>query len=155
MTSSSRVLRAVAMARASCTRARTMRVVALILATAVAGCGATGGTDRPEQDATVMLHGPRSAVPAAIASAIARGYDEAEGVTLKLLGGAATPRDLTTGKTTFAVLDLNELAARKDVVAVMAIAQQPLLAFTTPERGIRAPWARRFGRPVRRWDLHP
>src|SRR5690349_11098407 len=137
MTSSSRVLRAVAMAPESCIRARTLVMLATVLA--LAGCGATGGADRPEQSATLMLDGPRAGVHAGIASAIARAYDEAEGVHLKLLPGSATPRTLTTGRATFAVLDLNELAGREDIVAVMAIAQQPLLAFTTPANAIKAP----------------
>ena len=127
----------------------------MLFATLLAGCGATGGADRPEQGATIMLDGPRSGVHAGIASAIARGYDEAEGVHLRLVRGSATPRTLTTGRADFAVLDLNELAGRKDVVAVMAITQQPLLAFTTRAHGITAPWARRFEKPVRRWDLTP
>jgi ABC-type nitrate/sulfonate/bicarbonate transport system substrate-binding protein len=131
-------------------RART----ACLAAFALAGCGATGGADRPERDATLMLDGPRAGVHAGIASALARGYDDAEGVHLKLLRGSATPSTLTTGRATFAVLDLNELAGRRDVVAVMAIVQRPLLAFTSRGR-IRAPWAKRFGRPVARWDLAP
>jgi ABC-type nitrate/sulfonate/bicarbonate transport system substrate-binding protein len=102
-----------------------------------------------------MLDGPRAGVHAGIASALARGYDDAEGVHLRILGGRATPRTLTSGRADFAVLDLNELAGRRDVVAVMAITQRPLLAFTTRAKGIKAPWARRFGRPVRRWDLAP
>src|SRR3954470_19510992 len=131
MISSSRPLVVAAMAAGSCLRARMARHLAIALSLTLAGCGATGGADRPESDATLMLDGPRAGVHAGIASAVARGYDEAEGVHLKLLKGSATPRTLTTGRATFAVLDLNELAGRRDVVAVMAIVQRPLLAFTS------------------------
>src|SRR6476620_4819259 len=105
MTSSSRVLRSLAMAGRSCISARTVVMFATVLA--LAGCGATGGADRPEVGATIMLDGPRAGVHAGIASAIARGYDEAEGVQLRLRRGSATPRTLTTGRADFAVLDLN------------------------------------------------
>src|SRR3954454_15393465 len=146
MTCSSRVLRALAMTVSSSLSARTL--VAFATALALAGCGATGGADRPEEAATIMLDGPRAGVHAGIASALARGYDDAEGVHLRILRGRATPRTLTTGRADSPALDLSELAGRNDVVAVMAVTQRPLLAFTTPAKGIRAPWARRFGRPV-------
>src|SRR5204863_52164 len=83
-------------------RRRALVTFATSVALAVAGCGATGGDDRPERDATLMLDGPRAGVHAGIASAVARGYDEAEGVNLRLLDGRATPRTLTTGRATFA-----------------------------------------------------
>src|SRR3954452_23557471 len=153
MISSSRPLVVAAMGAGSCLRGRVARHLAIALSLALAGCAAAGGDDRPERDATLMLDGPRAGVHAGIASAVARGYDEAEGVNLKLLDGRATPRTLTTGRATFAVLDLNELAGRRDVVPVMAIVQRPLLTFTTRARGLKTSWARRLDRPVRRWDL--
>ena len=127
----------------------------MLLAAALAGCGSTGGADRPETTATLELDGPRAGVHAGIVSAIARDYDEAEGVSLRLRRRPATVRDLRTGRADFAVLDLNELVGRPGVVAVMAIVEQPLLAYTTRADGITAPWARRYPRPVARWDLRP
>src|SRR4051812_29272965 len=104
MTSSSRVVLTAAMSVSSSPRLRTL--VAFATTLALAGCGATGGADRPEQGATVMLDGPPSGIHAGIYSAIKRGYDEAEGVHLRVLKGRATPRALTTGRADFAVLDL-------------------------------------------------
>src|SRR4051812_29850671 len=136
-------------------RIRPHFVAAVVLV--LAGCGTTGGGDRPDLGATIVLDGPRAGVDAGMASAIARGYDEAEGVHLHLRGGPATPRTLTSGAARFAVLDLNELAGHPELVGVMALVQEPLLAFTTARHQLDAAWARRLahvlGRPIRRWDL--
>src|SRR4051794_24251443 len=111
MTSSSRVVSAAAaMWRSSRSRPRARHLCAILGAILLTGCGATGGDDRPDAGATIVLDGPRTAVDAGMASAVARGYDEAEGVHLRLRPGPATPRTLTSGAARFAVLDLNELA---------------------------------------------
>jgi ABC-type nitrate/sulfonate/bicarbonate transport system substrate-binding protein len=111
---------------------------------AVAGCG-RADTDRPDLPARVVLEAPAGAQHVGLYVAAVRGYDEAEGVTLRLTPAAAPasgPRLLRAGKAQFAVMDLNLLAREReaghDLVAVMALVQKPVAA-----------WARRaLGRPV-------
>jgi ABC-type nitrate/sulfonate/bicarbonate transport system substrate-binding protein len=137
-----------------------------VAALTLAGCGATTGVDRPERDATLMLDGPPAAVHAGIASAVARGYDDAEGVRLKLRRAANGARALTTGDADLAVLDLHDLAGHPELVAVMAIVERPLLALIAPpaaQVGPR-PWREKLldalgrrprGARLGRWDLAP
>lgn len=133
--------------------------MACLVTILLAGCGTGGGGAAPDSDARLVLDGPWAGVDAGIASAIARGYDQAEGVTLHVRRGPVDPRALTDGRADFQVLDLNQLAGHRDLVAVMAIVQQPLLAYTTHAHQLATPWARRLARalhhPVRRWDLAP
>src|SRR4051794_23756758 len=111
-------------------------VVALALAAALAaaGCG-RAGEDRPNAAATLVLAGPASAVDAGIDLALARDFDGAEGVTLRVRAAAARGdglRRLLDGRALFAVLDVHDLARARargrDVVGVMAIVQRPLAA---------------------------
>ena len=116
-----------------------------MLVAALAGCGGTAGEDRPDQSAALLLDGKPNAVHAGIYSAVRRGYDEAEGVHLRVrvpASEADPAKMLLTGRTQFAVLDLHDLAlarqAGRDVVAVMALVQQPLpAAFRKRTRGAR------------------
>src|SRR4051794_38541115 len=58
---------------------------ALLLAVlALAGCGTTTGSDRPNEAATLLLDGRPGAIDSGIYLARERGYDEAEGVTLRV-----------------------------------------------------------------------
>src|SRR4051794_30118166 len=141
-------------------RPRHLLAVAVLMP---AGCGATGGGDRPDRDATLLLDGPPAAVHAGIASAAARGYDEAEGVHLRIR--TPTPRTdaaraLEHADADFAVMDLHELARHRDLVAVMAIVQRPLLALVArgPDALPKTPWspallAALHGEGLARWDL--
>jgi putative hydroxymethylpyrimidine transport system substrate-binding protein len=104
------------------------------LALALAGCGgATGGTDRPDEDASLLLDFTPNAVHAGIYLATERDYDEAEGVTLDVRApGASTDalRLLQGGRVDMAILDIHDLALarerRRDIVGVMALLQRPL-----------------------------
>jgi putative hydroxymethylpyrimidine transport system substrate-binding protein len=121
-------------------RARLVRTLAALLlvvlaAVLVAGCGGDSSNDRPGRDATLLLDFTPNGVHAGIYSAIARGYDEAEGVHLKVrVPGSSTDavKLLTSGKVDFAVMDIHDLALARekgaDVVGVMSIAQRPLAA---------------------------
>jgi putative hydroxymethylpyrimidine transport system substrate-binding protein len=108
-----------------------------LLATAVllASCGGSTGDDRPNADATLMLDFTPNAAHAGIYSAVAHGFDEAEGVHLKVrVPGSSTDavKLLLSGRTQFSVMDIHDLAlagARgRDLVAVMSIVQRPLAA---------------------------
>jgi putative hydroxymethylpyrimidine transport system substrate-binding protein len=122
-------------------------LLALTLATAllVAGCGNTTGNDRPDQDASLLLDFTPNAVHSGIYLATQRGYDEAEGVNLRVRApGASTDalKLLEAGRTDMAILDIHDLGLARergaDVVGVMAIVQRPLAAVLAAPR-IRHP----------------
>jgi putative hydroxymethylpyrimidine transport system substrate-binding protein len=110
---------------------RLLLAIACVLA--VAGCGSTGGTDRPNRDASLLLDFAPNAVHAGIYLATERDYDEAEGVNLEVRApGASTDalKLLQAGRVDMAILDIHDLALARengaDVVGVMAIVQRPL-----------------------------
>src|SRR3954465_16052866 len=95
------------------------------LLVAFAGCGTTTGTDRPDQDASLLLDFTPNAVHAGIYLATERGYDEAEGVNLRVrVPGASTDalKLLEAGRTDMAILDIHDLGLARqrgaDVVGV-------------------------------------
>jgi len=113
---------------------RLAAALALAAALTAGGCGRVG-EDRPNAAATLVLAGPASAVDAGIDLAVARDFDGAEGVTLRVRRPAARGdglRRLLDGRAEFAVLDIHDLARARadgrDVVGVMAIVQRPLAA---------------------------
>jgi ABC-type nitrate/sulfonate/bicarbonate transport system substrate-binding protein len=116
-------------------RTITTIVTMLLLPVLAAGCGSDASDARPGRDATLLLDFTPNGVHAGIYSAIARGYDDAEGVHLKVrTPGSSTDavKLLSTGKVDFAVMDIHDLALARekgsDVVGVMSIAQRPLAA---------------------------
>jgi NitT/TauT family transport system substrate-binding protein/putative hydroxymethylpyrimidine transport system substrate-binding protein len=112
---------------------RTAALVAVLVAVSsvLAGCGTTG-EDRPNTTGIVVLDGPPSAAHVGIYVAAARGYDDAEGIGLRIRSGANPKtglRRLRSGSATLAVVDIHELALARergeDVVGVMPILQLP------------------------------
>jgi ABC-type nitrate/sulfonate/bicarbonate transport system substrate-binding protein len=105
-------------------------LVLLLALLALAGCGSTAGSDRPDQDATLLLDGRPSAIDSGIYLAHARGYDEAEGVALHVRPSTRGLAALEAGRADMAIVDIADLArARRrgrDVVGVMAVVQQPV-----------------------------
>jgi putative hydroxymethylpyrimidine transport system substrate-binding protein len=103
---------------------------------ALAGCGGTsGGTDRPNEEASLLLDFTPNAVHSGIYVATARDYDDAEGVELDVRApGASTDalRLLQAGRVDMALLDIHDLALAReqdrDIVGVMALVQRPLAA---------------------------
>ncbi len=103
---------------------------------ALAGCGGTAGTDRPNEDASLLLDFTPNGVHAGIYLALERDYDEAEGVNLKVRApGASTDalKLLEAGRVDMAILDIHDLALARetapghpDIVGVMAFVQRPL-----------------------------
>jgi putative hydroxymethylpyrimidine transport system substrate-binding protein len=122
----------------------TVLLCALLLA--AAGCGgAVGGTDRPNEDASLLLDFTPNAVHAGIYLATERAYDEAEGVTLDVRApGASTDslRLLQAGRVDMAILDIHDLALareqHRDIVGVMGLVQRPL-ASVLAQPAIRRP----------------
>jgi ABC-type nitrate/sulfonate/bicarbonate transport system substrate-binding protein len=114
-----------------------LAVLLALAALTVAGCGATGAPSesRPDQDATLLLDFAPNAVHAGIYLAQQRGYDDAEGVHLRVEPPAAATdgiKALLGGQADLAIVDVHDLAIARekgrDVVGVMAIVQTPLAA---------------------------
>jgi ABC-type nitrate/sulfonate/bicarbonate transport system substrate-binding protein len=110
-------------------------LVLVALALPVAACGGSGTESRPDTTARLLLDFTPNPVHAGIYLAHARGFDEAEGVTLRVQApGAATdaPKLLRAGKVDMAILDIHDLALARergaDLVGVMAVVQRPLAA---------------------------
>jgi len=107
----------------------------LAAAALLSACGGDDSQARPNADATLMLDFTPNAAHAGIYSAVARGFDDAEGVHLRVrVPGSSTDavKLLLSGRTQFSVMDIHDLAladARgRDLVAVMSIVQRPLAA---------------------------
>lgn len=132
--------------RALCSRAM-RRLVVVLLAALAAGAGGCGATDSSPEggDATLLLDFAPNAVHAGIYSAVARGYDDGEGVKLRVRVPGATSdavKLLLADRTDFAVLDIHDLALARerghDLVGIMALVQRPLAAVLAQPR-VRAP----------------
>jgi ABC-type nitrate/sulfonate/bicarbonate transport system substrate-binding protein len=118
-----------------------LKPILLAALLALAGCGSTSGSDRPNQAATLLLDFAPNGVHAGIYLTKARAYDTAEGVELEVRApGASTDalRLLQGGRADMAILDIHDLGLARqedaDIVGVMALVQQPLAAvLTQPE----------------------
>jgi ABC-type nitrate/sulfonate/bicarbonate transport system substrate-binding protein len=116
-------------------------LIALLLASALAGCSPVA-EDRPNRQATLVLDSAPGAVHAGIYLALARDFDDAEGVQLRVSGPSPrAARLLLDGRATFAILTLRNLlrarARGSDVVGVMALVQQPLRVLATARTTLR------------------
>jgi ABC-type nitrate/sulfonate/bicarbonate transport system substrate-binding protein len=114
---------------------------ALALGLAACGSASRGGTD----DATLVLDFTPNAVHVGVYTALARQFDDAEGVKLRVRAPSSSTdsvRLLQSGRADLAILDIADLALARqqgrDVVGVMALVQQPLAAVIA-HRGIRSP----------------
>ncbi len=112
-----------------------LSAIAFLIALALvgAGCG-TGDSGAPQgQDATLVLDFTPNAIHAGIYTAIARAFDQGEGVNLHVVAPSASTDSvklLETGRADFAILDVHDLAIarerHKDIVGIMAIVERPL-----------------------------
>ncbi len=112
----------------------------LVLCALLAGCGDGGGSgsDRPNQEATLLLDFTPNGVHAGLYLATSRGYDDAEGVQLEVQTPSASTdalRLLQGGRADMAILDIHDLGLARetgahppDIVGVMALVQVPLAA---------------------------
>jgi putative hydroxymethylpyrimidine transport system substrate-binding protein len=122
-----------------------MLCAALLALAGCGGAGAGGGTDRPDEDASLLLDFTPNAVHAGIYVATDRGFDSAEGVQLEIRKpGASTDalKLLQSGAADMAILDIHDLGLARekgrDLVGVMAFVQSPLAAVLA-QPGIRTP----------------
>lgn len=115
----------------------------LIVLVALAGCGGSSGSDRPNREATLLLDFTPNGVHAGLYLALARQYDDAEGVQLEVRTPSASTdalRLLQGGRADMAILDIHDLGlarqAGADLVGVMAVVQRPLASvLAQPEIG--------------------
>jgi putative hydroxymethylpyrimidine transport system substrate-binding protein len=98
----------------------------------LAGCG-TGSSAPTQQSATLVLDFAPNAIHAGIYAAIARTFDQGEGVHLRVVAPSASTDSvklLETGRADFAILDIHDLAIARErgenIVGIMAIVQRPL-----------------------------
>ena len=98
-----------------------------------------------DAEPTLLLDFQPNAVHAGIYLSLSRGYDEAEGLDLRIRrpgNSTDAPRLLRSGRVDLAILDIHDLglALEKgaDLVGVMAVVQQPLAAVLA-QPGIRSP----------------
>jgi putative hydroxymethylpyrimidine transport system substrate-binding protein len=110
-------------------------LLAALAALVFAGCGGSSGGDRPNEDATLLLDFSPNAVHSGLYLADARGFDDAEGVRLRIRRpGASTDaiKLLEAGRVDMAILDIHDLGLARekgrDLVGVMAVVQRPLAA---------------------------
>jgi len=121
-------------------------VVLLLGALAIvfgAGCGA--GEDRPERPATLVLDFAPNAVHAGIFVAKAHGFDDAEGVSLRVRTPSASTEGLKlllAQRADFAILDIHDLAIARqqgrDIVGILPLVQRPLAAVLAAP-GVKTP----------------
>ncbi len=130
-----------------------MLATGALLGVCLSGCGSSGtgsGSGTPtapatraasetrtaaEQNATLVLDFTPNAIHTGIYTALARGFDLAEGVRLHVIAPSASTDSvklLETGRANFAVLDIHDLAIARergeDIVGIMAIVERPLAA---------------------------
>ena len=108
-------------------------LVTVVATLALAGCGGEAATST--DDASLMLDFAPNAVHSGIYTALARDYDGAENVRLRVRRpGESTDslRLLETGRIDFAILSISDLAIAREkgseAVGVMALVQRPLAA---------------------------
>jgi ABC-type nitrate/sulfonate/bicarbonate transport system substrate-binding protein len=120
---------------------------ALLLAAvlAISGCGAANEDVAPNIAATLLLDFQPNAVHTGIYMAVARGYDTALGVHLRIRAPSDSTdavKLLVSGRAQLAIIDIHDLAIARergrDLVGVMAIVQEPLAAILA-RPGIRTP----------------
>jgi ABC-type nitrate/sulfonate/bicarbonate transport system substrate-binding protein len=116
-------------------RRKCLAAVSCVLAVALAGCGTSAADRTPNQAATLLLDSRPNAVHSGIYMAVARGYDQALGVTLHVRAPSSSTdavKLLVAGRVPFAILDIHDLAIARergrDLVGVMALVQTPLAA---------------------------
>jgi putative hydroxymethylpyrimidine transport system substrate-binding protein len=110
------------------------------LAAALAGCGADAHSPALSP-ATLVLDFTPNAVHAGIYAALARGYDRAAGVALRVIAPSDTTdaiRLLATGRANFAILDIHDLAIarlrKQGVVGILPIVERPLASVIAQPR---------------------
>jgi ABC-type nitrate/sulfonate/bicarbonate transport system substrate-binding protein len=124
---------------------RCLAALLVAVAIAIGGCGAADEDRAPNRSATLLLDFQPNAVHTGIYMAVARGYDSALGVHLRIRVPSSSTdavKLLAAGRTDFAILDIHDLAIARQrgrgLVGVMAIVQTPLAAILA-QPSVRTP----------------
>jgi NitT/TauT family transport system substrate-binding protein/putative hydroxymethylpyrimidine transport system substrate-binding protein len=114
---------------------RVQTLAVLLAACLLAGCGADPEQAAPNREATLVLDFMPNAVHTGIYAAVARGFDDAEGVALEVQAPSSSADAvalLGAGRADLAILSIHDLALARqegrDLVGVMAVVQRPLAA---------------------------
>ena len=118
-------------------------LISVSAAAAIAGCGSASHA----RAVSLMLDFSPNAVHAGIYAAMARGYDQQQGISLRVIP-PPSPVDsvklLEAGRVDFSILDIHDLAIARDrganLVGVMAIVEHPLAALIA-QPGVASPKA--------------
>jgi putative hydroxymethylpyrimidine transport system substrate-binding protein len=112
--------------------------ILIIAATLATGCGSSSPSVPEGEDATLVLDFTPNAIHAGIYTALARTFDQGEGVRLHVVAPSATTDSiklLGAGRASFAILDIHDLAIARehhqDIVGIMAIVERPLASVIT------------------------
>lgn len=110
---------------------RAAKVILIGLAALMSGCGSSSAPDR--QNATLVLDFTPNAVHVGVYAAVARSFDQGEGVHLHVIAPSASTDSvklLQSHRADFAILDIHDLAIARergaDLVGIMAIVERPL-----------------------------
>lgn len=125
---------------------RSLLVAAGALSVALlAGCGGSGGTTVAGGRLTILLDSRPNAVHSGLYLARRRGYDEANGVRIRIRKpgpGADALKQINSGRADAAILGIHDLGRARargaDLVAIMALVQRPLAAVIA-RPGIESP----------------
>jgi ABC-type nitrate/sulfonate/bicarbonate transport system substrate-binding protein len=125
--------------------ARCLAALLVAVAVAVGGCGAAAENRAPNRSATLLLDSRPNAVHSGIYMAVARGYDSALGVHVRIRVPSSSTdaaKLLAARGADFAILDIHDLATARrrgrGLVGVMAIVQTPLAAILA-QPSVRTP----------------
>src|SRR5215211_2516857 len=113
-------------------------LAAVLLATALPGCGGGGAEPGAPEGATLVLDFQPNAVHSGIYAAQANGDLTDEGIDLHIQEPSSTADSaklLETGRADFAVMDINDFGIARerglDLVAIAAVVQRPLASVIT------------------------
>src|SRR5215211_2286555 len=116
-------------------------LAAVLLATALPGCGGGGAEPGAPKGATLVLDFQPNAVHSGIYAAQADGDFKDEGIELQIQEPSSTADSaklLETGRADFAVMDINDFGIARerglDLVAIAAIVQRPLASVIAADR---------------------
>jgi NitT/TauT family transport system substrate-binding protein/putative hydroxymethylpyrimidine transport system substrate-binding protein len=122
----------------------TKLIVLLVTGALAGGCGSSAEMS-PDQSASLVLDFTPNAIHAGIYSALARTFDDGEGIRLRVIAPSASTDSiklLASGRVNFAILDIHDLAIARErgerIVGIMAIVERPLAAVIAAP-GIRSP----------------
>jgi putative hydroxymethylpyrimidine transport system substrate-binding protein len=109
--------------------------LAALTALLAVACGSQHASSSRQRPVSLVLDFTPNAIHTGIYTAIARGYDHAEGIALHVIVPSASTdaiRLLETGRADFAILDIHDLAIARErgqsIAGILPVVQRPLAA---------------------------